>query len=129
MRQLFGLIITLSLLTSCSESFNSPDTKAFNDKISSRTDIKTPEELIRIYYDYPANESTPKLTISTKDVSDNNVEITLIHEGLEDDSQSGVKIVMTAKQTKETWTVLQIRENWKCWDGRGHTSWGTTPCN
>lgn len=129
MRQLFGLIITLTLLTSCSESFNTLDTKVFNDKIASQTYIKTPEELIRIYYDYPASEGTPELTISTKDLSDNTFEITLVHEWLEDDSQSGKKIIMTAKHTGETWTILEIKENWKCWDDRGHTSWGTTPCN
>ncbi|CAN5327384.1 hypothetical protein BH09BAC5_BH09BAC5_19770 [soil metagenome] len=129
MRQKFGLILILTFLASCSESFNILDIKTFNDKIASRTDIKTPEELINIYYDYPAGEGNPKLTIQTRDLGDNRVEITLIHEGLEDDSQSGEKIVMTAKQIGQTWTVIEIKENWKCWDGRGHTSWGTTPCN
>ena len=116
-------------MTSCSESFKTIDTKAFNEKIASRTDIKTPEELIKIYYDYPANEGNPKLTVNSKELSDKSVEITLIHEGLEDDSQSGEKIVMTAKLTGQTWTVIEIKKNWKCWDGRGHTSWGTTPCS
>ena len=128
MRQLFGLIITLTLLTSCSESFNKLDTKAFNEKIARRTDIKTPDELIRIYYAYSASEVNPKLTINSKGLSDKSVVITLIHEGFEDDAQSGEKIVMTAKLTGLTWTVLEIKENWKCWDGKGHTSWGTTPC-
>ena len=116
-------------MTSCSESFNKLDAKAFNEKIANRTDIKTPEELIKIYYVYPASEGNPKLTINTKDLGDNRIEITSIHEGLEDDSQSGEKIVMTAKKNDQNWTVIEIKENWKCWDGRGHTSWGTTPCN
>jgi len=128
MRLLFGLTITLTLLTSCSESFKTIDTKAFNSKIASRTDIKTPEDLIKIYYDSPANEGTSKLTISTKELRDNHFEITLIHEINGDDSQSGIKIIMTAKQAGKTWIVSEIKANWKCWETRGHTSWDTTLC-
>jgi hypothetical protein len=129
MRRLFGQILILTFLTSCSESFNIVDPITFNDKIATRTDIKSPEELIKTYYNYPVNEENPKFTINTKYLDDKSVEITLIHEGLEDDSQSGEKIVMTAKQTGQTWIVLEIKKNWKCWKGRGHTSWGTTLCN
>lgn len=105
------------------------DTKLFNKKIAVRSDIKTPEELIRLYHDYPQVEGTREISVQTKNVGDNKYRITLIHDGLGDDSQRAVKIIMTAKQTGQSWTVIEIRENWKCHDGRGHTSWGTALCN
>ena len=127
--RLFGLLILLSCLTSCSESFQTVDPKKFNEKIADRTDIKTPEELITLYYDWPESEGKPKLTIRANKSGDSNYEITLIHEGLQDDSQSGEKIVMKAKLNGPTWIVTEIKKNWKCWDGRGHSGWGTDPCN
>ncbi len=128
MRQLFGLIITLTFLASCSEPYIKLDPNTFNEKISSRADIQTPEKLMEIYYDNPTSEGNSKRTIQTKVLGDNSVEITLIHEGLQDDSESGEKIVMTAKQIGQTWSVIEIKKNWKCRNGRGHKSWGTTPC-
>lgn len=129
MRQLFVLTLIVSFLTSCSESYKTRDPKIFNQKISNRTDIKSPEELIKIYYNYTPSEGIPKLTIYAKDLGDNSFEVTLIHEGFADDSLAGMKIVMTAKQVGQTWTVIEIKENWKCLDDRGHTSWGITPCS
>jgi len=119
----------LTFLASCSEAFKTIDAKKFNEKIATRTDIKTPQELIKLYYDYSESAGNPKLTIEAKDLGNNSFEIILIQEGFEDDSQSSQKIVMTAKQTGLTWIVKEIKENWKCWDGRGQTSWGIRPCN
>lgn len=115
-------------LTSCSESFKTLDNKLFNEIIAKRTDIKTPEELIKIYYNYPTSEGNSKFAIYTENLSNNSVKITLIHEGIEDDSISGEKIIMTARLTGQKWIVLEIKKNWKCWDGRGHRNWGTSLC-
>lgn len=128
-KQIITLIVTLSFLTSCSESFKTIDPKNFNEKIADRTDIKTPEQLITLYYNYPENEGHPTLIITVNKTESGNFEITLINEGLEDDSLSGEKIVMMAKLTGQKWIVTDIRKNWKCLDGRGQTSWGTKRCN
>jgi hypothetical protein len=129
MKQIVGLIIIITFLPSCSESFKTIDPKTFNEKIAERTDIKTPEQLITLYYNYPENEGHPTLTIKVNKTENGYFEITLVSEGLEDDSLSGEKIVMKAKLNGQKWVVTEIKKNWKCLDGRGHTSWGTKRCN
>ncbi len=137
MKKTVILLSVLVLAISCcgKESFNILDTKEFNDKIANRTDIKTPDELIKLYYNYDDlemfyhQEGKQSVTIRVVSLRENRYEITLIHEGLLDDSQSGEKIVMTAKQTGASWTVTEIKKNWKCWAGRGHTNWGTELCH
>lgn len=129
MNLLFYPIIVSTFISSCSESFKNIDTQSFNEKISGRVDIETPEELMIIYYDYPEVEESPKFSVQFKELKADKYEITLIHEGIEDDSQSAIKVVMLAEKTGQTWVVLKIEKNRKCWDGRGHTTWGTGLCN
>lgn len=129
MKRIFGLLVSIIILTSCSESFNDKDPTEFNKKIETRTDIATAEQLIEIYYNYPLNEGTPKLEIESKELDNGLMEVTLIHDGQEDDSQRAIKIVMTAELIGQKWTVHKIKTNRKCWDGRGHTNWGTEWCN
>ena len=67
--------------------------------------------------------------IESKKIGEGLIEITLIHDGQEDDSQRATKIVMKAELIGQKWTVHEIKTNRKCWDGRGHTDWGTGWCN
>jgi PBP1b-binding outer membrane lipoprotein LpoB len=129
MKRIFELLILIIILTSCSESFDIKDPAEFNKKIEKRTDIETAEQLIEIYYNYPPNEGTPKLDIKSRELDNGLIEVTLIHDGQEDDSQRATKIVMTAELNNKKWIVHQIKTNRKCWDGRGHTNWGTEWCN
>ena len=122
-------IFLLLLLTSCSENFDSINPTEFNQRISKRTDIKTAKELIEIYYDYPKNEGVPKLTFKNKIINEELIEITLIHDYQEDDSERAIKIIMTAELKNKKWSVKEIKKNRKCWDGRGHTNWGIELCN
>ncbi len=124
---LLGIFITC--LVSCVESFNYIEADEFNRKITERTDIKTAEELIILFYNYPKSEGTPKLNCISKELKNNKIQVTLIHNGLEDDSQSAVKIVMIVEKTENKWFVHEIKNNWKCWKDRGHTNWGTKYCN
>jgi hypothetical protein len=113
---------------SCMEEFEHTDPTRFNESIAASTDISSAGQLIMLYYDYPEGEGTPDLTITQKELTDNRIEVTLIHDNLPDDSQQAIKIVMTVAQTGEIWTVHEIRKNWKCREGRGHTNWGTAWC-
>ena len=123
MRLIVFSIIIFFLINSC--SFKSLNPKEFNEKIAGRTDIKTPAELIKLYYDYPGS----KISIKTYDLGGNKYKIILIDENLEDDSQSAQQIVMYAIITDQTWRVIELKVNWKChWD-RGHSYWGTGRCN
>jgi hypothetical protein len=122
------LIILLAFfLSSCTEKFNTIDPAEFNTSISGRTDIKTPEDLIKLYYNYPESLEGKKVAITSKKSGDSYT-ITLIHEGLEDDSIEGKKVEMKAKQVGNTWQVLSIHGSFKCYQGRGHTGWGVENC-
>jgi hypothetical protein len=105
------------------------DTEMINKDIVKNTNIKSPEELITIYYNYPNSESKPDLKIEKKEIKNDVFEITLIHDNQPDDSQKAEKVIMLAKKIGKSWNVLKIRRNWKCYDGRGHTNWGTEVCN
>ncbi len=129
MKRFFGLLISIIVLTSCSETFDVKDPTEFNEEIEKRTDIETAEQLIEIYYNYPPNEGTPKLDITSNELSDRLKEVTLIHDEQEDDSQRATKIVMVTELDEKKWIVHQIKTNRKCWDGRGHTDWGNEWCN
>ncbi|MDG6882440.1 Uncharacterised protein [Phocoenobacter uteri] len=130
MKKLITFLLLTIFLTACSENekFETKDPAEFNQKIEKRTDIETAEQLIKIYYNYPTEEGSPKLDIKSKDISNGLTEITLIHDMLEDDSQRAIKIVMIAKHNDKKWLAQQIKTNWKCWEGRGHTDWGTEWC-
>ena len=123
------LIGLLFLFVSCNENLNLLDVSDFNSKIKNRTDIVSAEELIKLYYHYPKEEVATNIDIISKPVKHSMIETTLIHNGLMDDSIKAVKIIMLAKKVKESWIVLSIKTNWKCYEGRGHQDWDTILCN
>ena len=126
---LFLTLFLLSfLLVGCSEDYVSIDPKDFNKKIESNRDIKSPEGLIKLYYNYPVNEPQPMISVTVELSGNGNYIITLIAEKLPDDSQSAEKIIMWASQNGEFWKVNEIRKNWRCYKNRGHQDWGTKPC-
>lgn len=110
------------------EQFNTVDPAKFNASIANKKDIQSAEQLITLYYNYPSEEGTPKLSITKVPLKHGRVNITLIHDKMLDDSQRGFKILMTAQQKDGIWTVSEIKTNHKCWEGRGHTDWGTENC-
>jgi len=130
MKNLFFAFFIVLLTSSCGpdrENFEPKDPAAFNAQIADRTDISTPEELILLYYNYQEEEGEPDIKVSTVK-SKNSYEITLIHDRLLDDSMRAEKILMTAEKNGNSWAVQNIRTNWKCWEGRGHTDWGIEWC-
>ena len=128
MKYLFAFLFMFSII-SCSESFETIDTEQINKDISAYTEIKTPEQLILFYYNYPKNEGKPELKLTKRKIDNQVYEITLIHDHQADDSQRAEKIIMTAKKIGEKWNVEKILRNWKCRDGRGHTDQGTENCD
>ena len=127
--RILRVLFLLFILTSCSENFDTIDPTEFNNKIELITDIETAKELIELNYNYPENEGKPKLTFDSRKMDNGLEEVTLIHDGLEDDSQRATKIVMIAGLKNKKWIVKEIKTNRKCWDGRGHTNWSTEWCN
>lgn len=119
----------LIILTSCSDDYRLGNAKKFNDLVAQRQDIETPEELISLYYDPNGNNDDPEFKITSTKVSENNFEITLIQEGIGDDSVYGERIIMRAQLKGSTWTVTEIKMSWKCQNERGHQNWSAAPCD
>lgn len=129
MKNIFLLLFLAIFTLSCGESFQEINPEKFNKKIEGLTNIKTPEELIVLYENYPKEEGKPQYEISSN-IKHDIYEIILIHNYIPDDSLLAEKTIMTAKKNKNgSWLVLQIKKNWKCHDGRGHSNWGTEICN
>ena len=130
MKELLIVALIAIFMTSCSESFENVDSTEFNNSIAARTDIETAQELITLYYGYPEeSEGETNISIEAKELGSGKIQVTLVHDKLKDDSLQALKIVMIAKQKGQSWTVLEIKKNWKCWEGRGNTNWGTEYCN
>lgn len=129
MKKIFLLLLLAIFTLSCSESFEEINPNTFNLKIEGLSNIKTPEELIILYDNYPKEEGKPKYSISSIS-KDGIYEITLIHNHIPDDTLLGEKTIMTARKNEDgSWLVLKIQKNWKCHEGRGHNDWGTEICN
>ena len=133
MRNFTIVILNIFWIIGCStgslESFQAIDPTAFNEEIRHRTDIGSAEALMTLFYNYPSEEEGgSNILIESSETGNLTHEITLIHDRLMDDSQRGIKIVMTAKRSGESWEVIDLKKNWKCWEGRGHTDWGVAYC-
>lgn len=122
------IFLFIFFLIGCSEEYVSIDPKDLNKKIESNKDIKSPEDLIKLYYSYPVNEPQPSISVTAEQLSNGSFIITLVADKLPDDSQSSEKIIMWASRNGEFWKVNEIRKNWKCYKNRGHQDWGTKPC-
>ena len=119
----------MGFFTACGDNYEYVEAISFNREIAGRADLSTPEELIKAYYNFPENEGNPNLEIRHKEIGEGLYKTTLIHDGMEDDSQRAIKIVMIAKKEGKQWSVVEIKKSRKCWDGRGHTNWGAQWCN
>ncbi len=130
MKRLFPFFLLISLIAvSCApEPFNIIDPTDFNQKIADRTDIPNADELAKVYYNYPPEEGSPQFDIKSVEITEGTFETTFIHDGMMDDSQRAVKIIITSEQKDGKWEVLKIKKNFKCYEGRGHTDWGTEFC-
>jgi len=113
------------------EEFKEISSGDFNQLLTEKGGDLSAKEVMKLFYPnkIETGEGNEKIEILEK-VSDNgNVVVTLTHDNLLDDSVRGEKYVMELTKSNNKWTVLSIKKNWKCWDGRGHTDWGIKLCN
>ncbi len=114
--------------TPLAEMFQEVDPADFNARIANEK-IGTVEEVVEMYYPIePAEGEGPQVSMHSETMEDGSHVVTLINEGVMDDSIAAEKIVMTATEMDLHWTVTSIKKNWKCREGRGHTDWGTEYC-
>jgi len=67
-------------------------------------------------------------SISSKAIDNKSKELTLIEDGIMDDSQKGLKIIMVVENENNSYRVNSIKESYKCWTGRGHENWSAELC-
>lgn len=119
-----------TIVTNQEEEFQEISSDYFNQLLNEKGESLSAEEVMRLFYPYriETSEGNEKIELSKK-VSDNgNVVVTLIHDNQLDDSVRGEKYVMSLARINNKWTVLSIKTNWRCWDGRGHSDWGIERC-
>lgn len=117
--------------TSNKESFKSIDDSTIvklNQTIAAQK-LKIEEEIMNLYRT-KSNETEGNYTYSVtkKDIDKNTKEITLIEDGMLDDSQAGLKVIMILRNENNVVKIVSIKENYKCWKNRGHENWSAELC-
>lgn len=112
------------------EEFELLSIDEINQTISKSDDELSAQDIIKIYYpmEVESDEGNEKIETFETSLENGNTEITLIHDNFMDDSQRGVKYVMVLKEVDDKWTVVSVKKNWRCWEGRGNTDWGIELC-
>lgn len=55
-------------------------------------------------------------------------DVTVTYDGLLDDSVRGGILRFSLKRQAGRWRIGGAERMWRCWPGRGHETFGTTPC-
>ncbi|MCC9042871.1 hypothetical protein LNQ81_09300 [Myroides sp. M-43] len=58
----------------------------------------------------------------------NKYTLTLLEDGINDDSKKALKVIMTVEKKKDNYKVISIKESYQCWKNRGHQDWGADYC-
>lgn len=121
--------ISFYLIVSCKESFNQINFNQINKRISKDSTINNPTEIMKIFYNPPQFEENSHVLVKTDTLNKVMYRVTLIETGADDDSEAETKVIMTVEKSGKYWQINELKLNWKCHDGRGHTSWGTSICD
>jgi len=122
-------VLTTVFFVSCAEEFMYTNPELFNTTFKDDARLTSPEKVIEAWYRFDKNGARLNLTIAKNQLADDLFEVTLINDGMEDDSVEAEKLVMTVRKTTTGWLVEEVKSNYKCHDGRGHTNWGIQKCN
>jgi hypothetical protein len=117
--------------TSILENFREIPTQVvdqLNAKIQSGNLVSI-EQIMQCYAPRDSTaEGNYKYSISQQNQSNGEKEIILLEENLMDDATAGRKVIMTLGLVNNTFHIRSIKENSRCWPGRGHENWGAEPC-
>ena len=120
------------------EPFEDGKFDELNEKLKGDA-MATPGEIMHMYYghgeaaefegDMEGEEMAPA-SLSTEEITleNGNTQITLIEDGLLDDSMRSYKVVMELEKTDDYWQIVSIKQNWRCWRGENEGVWTTIPC-
>ncbi|HMQ78574.1 MAG TPA: hypothetical protein PKE39_01330 [Ignavibacteria bacterium] len=118
-----------TIFSGCGEDTISEDISVFNKVLSTRYDIKAPEDLAKFYHDYLYDNPEAKLTYEMSPQTHNRVKIVMINQNPVDPNLHAEKIEMVAKYDETMWKIVVINRNWKCRSKGEPSEWGIEPCN
>jgi hypothetical protein len=129
---LFGLLtiaLFLAIFAGCGEDTISEDISGFNKVLSTRYDIKAPEDLAKFYHDYLYDNPEAKLSYELSPQTHSRVKIVMINQKPVDNNMLAEKIEMVAKYDETKWKIVVINRNWKCRSKGESGEWGIELCN
>ncbi len=112
------------------DKFEKLDFSAINTEIAGIEKALTPKEIMKIYYpaEVEGEEGNQLITLKERALDNGNIEVILIHDNQLDDAIQGTKYHMELTKQDDKWKVISLKNNWKCWEGRGHTDWSAEYC-
>lgn len=124
----FAMMLFFAIFTGCGEDTISEDVSGFNKVLSTRYDIKAPEDLAKFYHDYLYDNSEAKLTYEMSPQTHNRVKIVMINQRPVDKNMLAEKIEIVAKYDETKWKIVVINRNWKCRSKGDSGEWGIESC-
>ena len=117
-------------IIAANEKFEIINADELNKMLVKESENLTAQEVMRLYYPkkVEAGEGNEKIEILENVLDNGNTIVILIHDNLLDDSVKGEKHLIELEKTNDKWKAVSIKKNWKCWNDRGHTDWGTGLC-
>lgn len=128
MKKICISIFLVLLLASCSKSFYALEVAPFNLILTENKAVETVADVLDLYLKSVYGETLPEIQTKIKQVGKNLYRITLIQDKFPDDSVRGSRTILLIEKLGVLWKVKAIKESFKCWKGRGHTSWSIKPC-
>lgn len=115
MRKLIYLVVfSMFLIGSCRSEYTSLSTDEFNEKIAGKSQINSPEDLIKEYYLNDKSKIPENLKIDVEELKKGVYIINLLDEDIEHKDVKAVKLIMLAHKIEDTWTVYEIQKSSMC---------------
>ncbi|MBB1139268.1 hypothetical protein [Myroides sp. WP-1] len=96
-----------------------------------REKLTSVENIMRFYAPEDTHaEGKYSYDITVLKMSDTSVTlVTLVEDGINDDSMKAKKVVMTVNLKEGQYHVTKIKQSYQCWEGRGHANWNSNHCS
>jgi len=99
------------------------------NKLIEEKKIKMPEEIVKVHRPKSkVSEGNYSYNITRKIDDKLRIELTLIEDGLMDDSQKSRKSVYTMNMKNNALVVIALKEQYRCRKNRGQEDWGAELC-
>lgn len=117
-------------ITEVAEEFKEIDVSELNYHLTKLEVAMSAIDVMKLYYplEIETQEGNEEIIIQDQILENGHTLVTLIHDNFLDDSLKGEKYLMELQKSNTKWTVISLKKNWKCWEGRGHTDWGIEFC-